>query len=396
MKTYNTQIGIIGAGPSGLLLSHLLHQQGIENIVLERQSREHVEGRLRAGLLEEATMNLMERIGVDEHIKKDGLQHKGVILSYNEQRVRIPLFELTGKKVVVYGQQEMVKDLIASSQAKKYPLFFEAEANNISCSDTRKTAEIFFEQDGELQKIECEYIAGCDGFHGASKKSIPEDIVAIHEKQYPFSWLGILANVAPSTDELIYAWHPRGFAMHSMRSETVSRLYIQVANDDSIENWSDERIWEELKIRLAAPNWSLNTGPILEKTITPMRSHMFSPVHYKQIFLAGDAAHIVPPTGAKGLNLAAADAESLFEAFLDLYKKDDDRKLQQYSETVINRAWRVQDFSNFMTELLHLSPDGDEFDQKLQQSKINYLANSEAAQQSLAENYTGKFYRSQL
>ncbi|WP_443946288.1 4-hydroxybenzoate 3-monooxygenase [Pedobacter sp. AW1-32] len=394
MKTHKTKVGIIGAGPSGLLLSHLLHRQGIANIIIERQSRKHVEGRLRAGLLEEATMDLLTKIGADQNIKQHGLQHEGIILSCNEQRIRIPLYNLTGKKVIIYGQQEMVKDLIAKSTAENYSLFFLAEASRIEFSTTAKSAEIYFDLDGEQQKIECDFIAGCDGFHGISKKNIPQEITTIHEKHYPFSWLGILADAAPATDELIYAWHPRGFAMHSMRSERISRLYLQVPNDEELENWPDHRIWQELNIRLATPGWQLNTGPILEKTITPMRSYMFAPVQYKKLFLAGDAAHIVPPTGAKGLNLAAADAESLFYAFQDFYLNGNSRKLNSYSETVINRAWRVQDFSNLMTELLHLNPNEDEFFQKLQQSKINYLANSEAAQYSLAENYTGKIYRS--
>jgi p-hydroxybenzoate 3-monooxygenase len=389
MTIHKTQVGIIGAGPSGLLLAQLLHLQGIEAIVLENRSRERVESRLRAGLLEQNTVDVLRQAQAAERLDREGLVHHGVMLSYNGRRHHVPLSDYTeGSAVTIYGQQEVVKDLIKIRLAAQKPLFFEAEAHKIDGLETG-LPRIFFTQNGEEHVIECDFVAGCDGFHGIARRHIPADIQRVYDKIYPYSWLGILAKVAPSTDELIYAFHERGFAMHSMRSSEISRLYIQVPNDAKIEDWTDEKIWSELQIRLHTEGWVLEEGPILEKSITPMRSFVSEPMQHGRLFLAGDAAHIVPPTGAKGMNLAVCDTQNLFEALLYFYKNGDKTLLNNYGQACLNRVWRVQDFSNYMTDMLHLDVNKNPFDQQLQKSKFDLLTISEASSKVLAENYVG-------
>ncbi len=389
MTIHKTQVGIIGAGPSGLLLAQLLDLQGIEAIILENRSRERVESRLRAGLLEQNTVDVLRQAQAAERLDREGLVHHGVILSYNGRRHHIPLSDYTeGSVVTIYGQQEVVKDLIKIRLAAQKPLFFTAEAHKIEGLETGQPS-IFFTQNGEEHALQCDFVAGCDGFHGISRKHIPTDIQRIYDKIYPYSWLGVLAKVAPSTDELIYAFHERGFAMHSMRSSEISRLYIQVPNDAKIEEWTDERIWSELQIRLHTEGWTLTEGPIWEKSITPMRSFVSEPMQYERLFLAGDAAHIVPPTGAKGMNLAVCDTQNLYEALLSFYKTDDNKLLQNYGQACLSRVWRVQDFSNYMTDMFHWDVNKNPFDQQLQKSKFDLLAISDAASRVLAENYVG-------
>jgi len=389
MKTIKTQVGIIGAGPSGLLLSALLYKQGIESVIIEGRSKEQVLGQVRAGLLEQGTVDLIRETGASEGLDKKGLIHEGVILSHNGHRYRVPLTELTGGSVVtIYGQQELTRDLIEHRLSTGATILFEAKATKVEDLDT-KNPKIFFNHRGEEQIIECDFVAGCDGFHGISRKTIPEELIKTYDKKYPYAWLGIIAKVAPSTDELIYAYHERGFAMHSMRSLQISRLYLQVDPDDSIDNWPDERIWKELQIRLASDGWKLNESPILEKSITQMRSFVVEPMQYKKLFLVGDAAHIVPPTGAKGLNAAAGDANQLFKALLSFYKTGNTDVIEKYSQQCLKRVWRTQEFSSYMTNLFHVSPSADLFDKKVQKSRFDYLVSSEAAAKTLAENYVG-------
>jgi p-hydroxybenzoate 3-monooxygenase len=389
MRIHKTEVGIIGAGPSGLLLAQLLHLQGIEAIVLENRSRERVENRLRAGLLEQNTVDVLRQAQAAERLDREGLVHHGVILSYNGRRHHIPLSDYTeGAVVTIYGQQEVVKDLIKIRLAAQKPLFFEAEAHKIEGLDSGQP-RIYFTQNGEEQVIHCDFVAGCDGFHGIARRHIPADIQRIYDKIYPYSWLGVLAKVLPSTDELIYAFHKDGFAMHSMRSSEISRLYIQVPNDAKIQDWTDEMIWAELQTRLHTEGWTLEEGPILEKGITPMRSFVSEPMQYGRLFLAGDAAHIVPPTGAKGMNLAVCDTQNLYEALLSFYKTGDTALLSNYGQACLNRVWRVQDFSNYMTDMFHLDAHKNPFDQQLQKSKFDLLTVSEASSKVLAENYVG-------
>jgi p-hydroxybenzoate 3-monooxygenase len=389
MTIHKTQVGIIGAGPSGLLLAQLLHLQGIETIILENRSRERVESRLRAGLLEQNTVDVLRQAQAAERLDREGLVHHGVILSYNGRRHHVPLSDYTeGSVVTIYGQQEVVKDLIKIRLAAQKPLFFEAEAHIIEGLETG-FPRIIFTQNGEEHVIECDFVAGCDGFHGIARRHIPSGIQRIYDKIYPYSWLGILAKVAPSTDELIYAFHERGFAMHSMRSSKISRLYIQVPNDAKIEDWTDEKIWAELQIRLHTEGWTLAEGTILEKGITPMRSFVSEPMQHGSLFLAGDAAHIVPPTGAKGMNLAVCDTQNLYEALLSFYKTGDKTLLNNYGQACLSRVWRVQDFSNYMTDMFHLDENKTHFEQQLQKSKFDLLTISAACSKVLAENYVG-------
>lgn len=386
---YKTQVGIIGAGPSGLLLSQLLSKQGIASVVIESRSKEGVLGQVRAGLLEQGTVDLIREAGASEGLDNAGLVHEGIIISYNNHRHRIPLTELTeGKVVTVYGQQELTRDLIEVRQNEGGTLLFEAKATHIDGLESGHPI-IHFTYEEKDHTIECDFVAGCDGFHGLSRKTIPEELTTIHDKKYPFAWLGIIAKVAPSTDELIYAYHERGFAMHSMRSKKVSRLYLQVDVNDSILNWPDNRIWEELQIRLACEGWKLNEGPILEKTITQMRSFVVEPMQYQKLFLVGDSAHIVPPTGAKGLNSAAQDARVLYEALVAFYKYNDKTILENYSSQCLKRVWRTQEFSNFMTQLLHVLPNADSFDRKMQKARFDYIVSSNAPAKALAANYVG-------
>ena len=384
-----TQVGIIGGGPAGLLLAQLLHQQGIASVVLESRPRARVEARQRAGLLEQGTVDALREAGAAGRLDREGLFHEGVLLQYAGQRQRIALTELTGGAgVTIYAQTEVVKDLIAQRLGQGLPLVFEAEATAIAGLATDQPV-IHYTAGGQAHALHCDFVAGCDGFHGISRQAAPAGHFQTYDKVYPYCWLGIIAEVPPSTHELIYAYHPRGFALHSMRSATRSRLYVQCAPTDTLEDWPDERVWAELQTRLSTPGWTLNEGPIIEKTITPMRSFVTMPMQYGRLLLAGDAAHIVPPTGGKGLNMAVADTRQLFAALRAHYHHADDAPLRDYSAACLRRVWRVQEFSNFMTEMLHHNPEKSNFDQALQAARFQQLTTSEAAAQLVAENYVG-------
>jgi p-hydroxybenzoate 3-monooxygenase len=384
-----TQVGIVGAGPAGLVLAHLLHLQGIESVVLEARDREYVQQRVRAGVLEQNTVDLLREAGVAERLDREGIVHHGIELRFDGEGHRIAMSDLTGGRAIwIYGQQEVVKDLIAAREAAGDPPVFEVSDVQVHDVDGDAPFITYKTVDGEDARLDCDVIAGCDGFHGICRPAVGADRLQIAEREYPFGWLGILADVAPSTDELIYAYHDRGFAMHSLRSPTLSRLYLQVDPNDDIANWPDDRIWEELHLRFEAPGWSLTEGPIIEKGITPMRSFVAAPMRRGKLFLAGDAAHIVPPTGAKGLNLAVNDVRVLAEALTAFYANGSTTGLDEYSDTCLQRVWRVQDFSTYMTTLLHRL-DGDDFDAGLQRARLRYVTTSEAAARSLAENYVG-------
>jgi p-hydroxybenzoate 3-monooxygenase len=383
-----TQVGIVGAGPAGLMLAQLLQLQGIDSVVLEARSREYCEHRIRAGVLEQGTIDLLEQSGVGDRMRREGLVHHGVELQFDGERHRIPLSDLTGRSIVIYGQTEVVKDLIAARVAQGLPLHFEAD--DVSVHDlTSERPRIRYRQQGEPQELECDVIAGCDGFHGVCRASIPEDALRTFERDYPFGWLGILAAVPPSNDELVYAHHERGFALLSLRSPELSRLYVQCRPDEDIADWSDDRIWHELQRRLGLDGWTLDEGPVLEKGVTGMRSFVVEPMRHGRLYLAGDAAHIVPPTGAKGLNLAIADVRILAEALTAWYAGGSTALLDAYSSTCLRRVWRAEHFSWWMTSMLHRAPDADRFDLQLQLSQLRYLASSRAAATSLAENYVG-------
>ncbi|HEY9456497.1 MAG TPA: 4-hydroxybenzoate 3-monooxygenase [Gaiella sp.] len=388
MPATRTQVGIVGAGPAGLTLGRLLHRAGIETVILENRSREYVEARIRAGVLEHDVAQLFEDAGVGERLRREGLVHTGVELQSAGERQRIAFDELTGKSIVVYGQTEIVKDLIEARLESGAPLLFEAEAVALHDLDTERP-RIAYRHDGAEHELVCDVVAGCDGFHGVSRAAIPPDVLRTFVREYPYGWLGILAAVGPSSDELVYAHHERGFALLSMRSPELSRLYLQCAPDEDLGAWPDERVWEELQTRLAVPGWTLHEGPVLEKGVTPMRSFVAEPMRWGSLYLAGDAAHIVPPTGAKGLNLAVRDVRVLAEALVAWYGNGDRSLLDAYSETCLRRVWRAEHFSWWMTTMLHRRPDGDAFDLRLQLSQLRYLRTSTAAATSLAENYVG-------
>ncbi len=384
-----TQVAIDGAGPAGLVLSHLLARQGIESVVIERRSREYVEKRVRAGVLEQNTVDLLCETGVGERLRREGLVHHGIELWFDGTGHRIPLSELAGgRTITVYGQQEVVKDLIRARLAAGGQVIFEAEGMALDGIDTA-TPRVRYRQDGDDRILEADYLAGCDGFRGISRPAIPASALTIYDKAYPFAWLGILAATPPASEELIYAYHERGFALHSMRTPQISRLYLQCAPDERIEDWPDARIWDELGLRLASGGRSLNEGPIMEKGITAMRSFVAEPMQYGRLFLAGDAAHIVPPTGAKGMNLAIADVRVLAEALGAWYASGATTLLDAYSETCLRRVWRAEHFSWWMTSMLHRFPEDDAFQQRLQLAQLRYVVNSKAAATSLAENYVG-------
>jgi p-hydroxybenzoate 3-monooxygenase len=387
----DTQVGIVGGGPAGLLLAHLLHLQGIESVVLEARSREYVEQRVRAGVLEHGTVDCLKESGVGERLAREGAVHEGIELRFGGRGHRVPMTELTGRAITVYGQQEVVKDLIEARLAAGQPLLFEVE-------DVRpdpETAAVRYRAGGAEHELRCAAIAGCDGFHGVCREAIAGALTE-RTREYPYGWLGILARVAPSTEELIYAYHERGFALHSLRSPELSRLYVQVDPDDEIDEWPDERIWDELHRRLARDDgWTLEEGPVIEKGITPMRSFVVEPMQHGRLFLAGDAAHIVPPTGAKGLNLAVADVRVLASALAAWLHRKDERGLDAYSDTCLRRVWKVQRFSWWMTSMLHQHPDPDAVETRLQLAELEYVSSSRAAATMLAENYTGLPYSSE-
>ena len=386
----HTTVGIIGAGPAGLLLSHLLHRQGVDNVVLESRSREYVEHRQRAGILEQGTVDVLRASGASERMDREGLPHAGIELRFDRAAHRIDFPSLTGGRgVMVYAQTELVKDLIALREAAGGTVLFEAEATAVDGIDGDRPS-IGYRHQGAEHTLHCDLVVACDGFHGIGRRSLPDGLLRTTERDYPFAWLGILADVPPSCDELVYAHHERGFALHSMRSPQVSRLYLQVDPDDRIDAWPDDRIWDELETRLATDDgWTLRRGPITEKSITPMRSFVAEPMRHGRLFLAGDAAHIVPPTGAKGLNLAVADVTLLAAALTHWQTTGDESLLTGYSETALRRVWRAEHFSYTMTTLLHSDPHEDEFDRRLRLSHLRYIASSPAAAASLAENYTG-------
>jgi len=386
----STRIGIVGAGPAGLTLGLLLQRAGIDCIILEHRSREYVENRTRAGLLEQNTVDLFNELNVSGRLQREGLQHHGVNLSFDGMRIRIPFDELTGGRcITIYGQQEVIKDLVKANLERGVPVYFEADATRIEDIGTN-SPKIVYTQNNETHVLECDFVVGCDGYHGISRSSMPKDSYSEFVKEYPFSWLGILANATPATDELIYAYHERGFALHSLRSNKVSRLYLQVENNEKLENWSDERIWDELQIRLSdSGNFRVNRGEIFEKAITPMRSFMIDNMQHGRLFIAGDAAHIVPPTGGKGLNLAVADIRLLAEAMVTWFRKGNNDLLGSYSQDCLRRIWRAQDFSNFMTYLFHKQAPHGSFEYYLQRSRFNYIGQSKAQATTIAENYVG-------
>ncbi|GLW66833.1 4-hydroxybenzoate 3-monooxygenase [Actinomadura rubrobrunea] len=379
-----TQVAIVGAGPAGLLLSQLLHRQGIESVVLESRDREYVERRQRAGMLEQGTTDVLREAGVGERLDREGLVHHGLELRFGGAGHRVPLTELTGRTVTVYAQTEIVKDLVARRLADGGDIRFEAEAVAVDPS----APSVTFRQGGRTHTLECDFVAGCDGFHGVSRPALPG--ARTYTREYPYAWLGILADVPPSTEELIYANHERGFALHSLRGPKVSRLYLQVAPDEDLSAWSDQRIWDELAARFATDDdWELTPGPITDKSVTPMRSFVAEPMRHDRLFLAGDAAHIVPPTGAKGLNLAVADVTVLAAALTEYYATGSRTLLDSYSDICLRRVWRAEHFSYWMTTLLHVEPGADEFARRLQRSHLDYVVSSTAASTSLAENYVG-------
>ena len=383
-----TQVGIVGAGPAGLTLAHLLHLERIDSVVLEDRSREYVEARIRAGVLEQGTADLLREAGVGERMHREGIVHEGVYLQFDGERHRIDFDALTGKAIVIYGQTEVVKDLIEARLATGRPLLFEVE--DVSVHDVESDRpEIRFRHDGVEQRLECDVIAGCDGFHGVCRPSIPAGVLREFSREYPYGWLGILAAAPPSSDELVYAHHDRGFALLSLRTPELGRLYVQCRPDEDLDEWPDERIWEELHARLGLTGWTLTEGPVLEKGVTGMRSHVVEPMRHGNLFLAGDAAHIVPPTGAKGLNLAIADVRVLAEVLADWYRTGRRDTLDGYSQRCLRRVWRCEHFSGWMTSMLHRSPDADLFELKLQLSQLRYVTSSEPAMRSLAENYVG-------
>jgi p-hydroxybenzoate 3-monooxygenase len=390
MTRERTQIAIIGAGPAGLLLARLLRLAGIETIVLERQSRAYVEARIRAGVLEQGTVELLDEAMVGARMRREGLPHEGFDLAYDGVRHRIDLAQLTGgKQVMVYGQTELTKDLGDAAAEAGAPAIYDAADVSIHDADG-DAPTVRYRRNGAEAEISCDFIAACDGFHGIGRRSIPESALKTFERIYPFGWLGILANVPPCSHELIYARHERGFALASMRSAARSRYYIQCAIDERLEDWPDARIWDELKTRLGPQAAAAMTiGPSIEKSIAPLRSFVAEPMRWGRLFLAGDAAHIVPPTGAKGLNLAASDVRALSRAFIAFYKTGQSALIDNYSQTCLARVWKAVRFSWWMTQLMHKFGEGETFDARVQGAELGYLFSSHAAAQALAENYVG-------
>jgi p-hydroxybenzoate 3-monooxygenase len=388
-----TKVAIIGSGPSGLLLGQLLTNAGIDNVIIDRVGKDHILARVRAGVLEEGTVGLVDRAGVGERLHREGLPHDGYSLTFDNRDHRIDLFDLTGgKRVMVYGQTELTRDLIDRRERDGGITIYDAV--NVSPSGfDGDHPYVTFEKDGIAQRIDCDFIAGCDGFHGASRKAVPEGAIKTFEKIYPFGWLGILADVPPVNHELIYANHPRGFALCSMRSETRSRYYVQCSLEDTVDMWSDDRFWDEIRRRLPAHHAeAMVTGPSFEKSIAPLRSFVAEPMRFGRLFLVGDAAHIVPPTGAKGLNLAASDVHYLISGLLEHYQEKSDAGIDAYSARALKRVWKAVRFSWSMTTLLHRFPDTGDFGQKIQEAELDYLTHSRAASTAMAENYVGLPY----
>jgi p-hydroxybenzoate 3-monooxygenase len=384
-----TQVAIIGAGPAGLMLGHLLHLYGIDSVILENRSQDYVIDRVRAGVLEQHVVDFMTQTGVGDRLQREGLRHEGVHIAFQGTRRHINFFEHTGKAIWVYGQNEVVRDLIDARVVTGRPLHFEVSDVSVHNFDTPHPL-VKCLRDGNEFEIECDFIAGCDGFHGISRPAFPLGTLATYERVYPFAWLGILAHAAPSSDELVYALHESGFALFSMRTTKITRLYLQCAPDEDIADWSDDRIWSELQLRLATSDgWKPNEGEIFQKGITPMRSFVAEPMRYGRLFLAGDAAHIVPPTGAKGLNLAAADVRVLAHAMAEYYRGSGETRLDSYSDDCLSRVWKAQRFSWWMTSMLHRQSDSIDFDFKRQLSELDYVTSSKAGMTSLAENYVG-------
>ena len=388
MNERRTQVAIIGAGPAGLLLGQLLARDGIETLVVERQSRAHVEGRIRAGVLERGTVEALAEAGVAGRLHDEGLPHGGFELFFDGDRLRIDVQRLTGHAVTVYGQTEVTKDLASARDKAGLPTVW--EASNVAPHGLDTDApSVTFEKDGETHRVACGFLAGCDGFHGPSRRAIPDKVLNTFERTYPFGWLGVLADVPPVSHELIYANHERGFALASMRSSTRSRYYVQVPADEQVADWTDDRFWNELRLRLGAEvGPQVTTGPSLEKSIAPLRSFVAEPMAWGRLFLAGDAAHIVPPTGAKGLNLAVADVRRLARAFAAHYRGDD-QPLEDYSLAALERVWKVERFSWSLSMLMHQFPDHSPFEKRMQRAEFDYIASSEAAQRTIAENYVG-------
>jgi len=388
-----TQVAIIGAGPSGLLLGQLLHQAGVDSVILERKSPDYVLSRIRAGVLEQGTVGLLDQAGASARLHAEGLVHDGFDLLFGEQRHRIALDALTGgKHVTVYGQTEVTRDLMEQRVAQNGVTVYEADDVTLHGFDGTSPYVTYLEN-GIPRRIDCDVIVGCDGYHGVSRASIPASALRIFERVYPFGWLGILADVPPVSDELIYARGARGFALCSMRSATRSRYYVQCGTDERVDSWSDQRFWDELRRRLDPETAeSLTTGPSIEKSIAPLRSFVAEPLRFGRLFLAGDAAHIVPPTGAKGLNLAASDVHYLFEALREFFLDRSEAGIDAYSQTALARVWKAERFSWWMTSLMHLFPEQSPFEQRMQQAELDYLVSSQHAMAALAENYVGLPY----
>ena len=388
-QSKRVQVAIIGAGPSGLLLGQLLHRAGIDNVIIEQRSAEYVLGRIRAGVLEQTTVDLLEEAGVSTRLHREGLIHDGTQMAFGGKRYQINFRKLTGgKTVTVYGQTELTRDLMEARQEEGVATIY--EAHDVSIHDFDDKPFVRFRKDGATQEIACDFIAGCDGYHGVTRASVPANAIRTFERVYPFGWMGLLSETPPVSEELIYCNHPRGFALCSMRSLTRSRYYVQCSLDEKAENWTDQMFWDELRSRLdpeAAE--TIVTGPSIEKSVAPLRSFVAEPMRFGKLFLAGDAAHIVPPTGAKGLNLAASDVRFLARALVEFYRDKSEAGLDRYSDRALSRIWKAERFSWWMTSLLHRFPDAGEFAERIQDAELEYLFSSVAAQTSLAENYVG-------